>query len=412
MALYAIAFSFAGLTPLVLLPVLTQALSPAEFGQATSWIVLVAMIANTCGLTVHGLVSVRFFKDAFVGFQRIVAAAISVILLVHLLAGLVISTGLVPLSAFTGLTRTYSLGAAAVGVALSINLIGLAFMQASQRPGIYLLLRMLQSAIEILGCLALLQLIVAGPDVRIWSYVAAIAASALCALAFLVKKRVLATAPDKKAFESVARFGIPLVPHVFAGQMLTNLDRIMVSYLLGIEKLGIFMVASQLGMALSLVIEPLNRTLAPWLFKKLTDGSEDDKRLIVKVTYGLFVGLLALSMIAAALFVSVFDLLFSDEFSDAKQIIVPVAVGMAFQGMYYGVVNYIFYAEKTGKLSFVTCGVVAAAVVWSALLIMQFGILGAGLSFMITNIVLFVAVWVLSNAVMPMPWFSAWRTDA
>lgn len=404
--LYAIAFGMAGLTPFVLLPILTRALNPPEFGQASSWIILAGLLANIGGLTVHGLVSVRYFRVERAVLRRLVTTALVLVALVHGAFVAWLAVGPDPAAGFTHLPKAFTIGAALVAVAICFNLVGLAVVQVSNRPGLYLASRVLQSFVEIVGCIVLLRLLGDAPEARIHSYAAAVAVCAACAMVFLVAQGLLARSPDRESARDALRFGVPTVPHVVAGQLLSNLDRLMVSYLLGIEQLGVFMVASQLGMALSMVVEPLNRALAPWLFEQLARDDETQKRQIVRATYALFAGLLALALVSAAAFMAVFGYIFPPEYAPAKAVIPAIALGMAFQGMYYGVVNYVFYAEATGRLSIVSATTVSLATVWSYLLISRWGLIGAGISFMLTNLVLFLAVWLLSAKVLPMPWLA------
>lgn len=410
--LYGLAFVFAGLTPFILLPVLTHRLDPAEFGQATSWIILAVMIANVCGLTTHGLISVRFFKADREMLQKLVPTALAVVLVMHGLLAVVLFLGLDPLARFTHLPARYSIAAAAVGMVISLNLAGLALMQVSGRPGLYLALRIVQSVLEIGGCLVLLQVLSATADVRIWSYAVAVAGSAFLALSFIAAQSLLNRLPDSRSVGDVLRFGVPMVPHVLAGQLLSNLDRLMVSYVLGVKELGIFMVASQLGMALSLVIEPLNRALAPWLFERLATDDRPMRASIVRGTYALFGGIFVVALLSAGAFIALFDYIFTEQYSSAKLLVLPVAIGMAFQGMYYGVVNYVFYAEATARLSLVSSTTVLLGVLSSYLLVTNWGLGGAGVSFMLTNVVLFFAVWHLSRKVVEMPWFGVKESTA
>lgn len=402
--LYAIAFTFAGLTPIVLLPVLTRELTPAEVGQVTSWIILAGMIGNVCNMSTPALITVRYFKNTTEQLARLMVTAIAVVVAVHALFAAAVAIRPDLLSEFTSLPDGYSVLAVGAALAFSINLIGLGLMQASQRPGLYLASRVVQSVVEIVGCVALLYLVAATPDARISTYLGALAVCALFALGFSYRTGHLSALPSGTAFKTAMRFSVPIVPHVLAGQLLVNLDRLMVSAVLGIESLGIFMVASQLGMAMSLVIEPLNRALAPWLFGALGDADEAKRRQIVLVTYGLFLGLVVLALVLAGLFFLLYDFVFPPEYAAAKAIIFPIAIGMAFQGMYYGVVNYVFYAEATIRLSLITTGTVAASLLTSYLLVSNFELMGAAISFMLTNAVLFLSIWFLSSRVVPMPW--------
>lgn len=402
--LYAIAFTFAGLTPIVLLPILTRELTPGELGQVTSWIILAGMIGNVCNMSTPALITVRYFKNTTEQLARLMATALFVVVAVHAVFAAIVAIWPDLLSDFTALPDTYSVLAVGAALAFSINLIGLGLMQASRRPGLYLTSRMLQSFVEIVGCVALLYLVAATPDARISSYFAALGICALFGLGFIYRSGHLKALPSTSALKTAMRFSVPIVPHVLAGQLLVNLDRLMVSAILGIESLGIFMVASQLGMAMSFVIEPLNRALAPWLFGALGDADHSKRRQIVLATYGLFLFLFVLALVLAALFYLLYDLVFPPEYAAAKAIIFPIAMGMAFQGMYYGVVNYVFYAEATIRLSLITTSAVTASLLTSYLLVSNFGLMGAAISFMLTNGALFLFIWLLSSRIVPMPW--------
>jgi O-antigen/teichoic acid export membrane protein len=144
------------------------------------------------------------------------------------------------------------------------------------------------------------------------------------------------------------------------------------------------------------------------LFDALTKREPGIERVIVKFSYLIFAGLLVLALVCAVLFALAFPLVFPPEYGAAKTIIFPLAIGMAFQGMYYGVVNYLFYVEATAHLSVASTAVVGLSIGTSYLLISNFGLLGAALSFVLTNAVLFLVVWYLASKAVPMPW-AIWR---
>jgi O-antigen/teichoic acid export membrane protein len=164
------------------------------------------------------------------------------------------------------------------------------------------------------------------------------------------------------------------------------------------------MVAMQIGLAMSLVIEPLNKALAPWLFEQLSKQDAATNRMVVKNTYRFYLvlGVIGLVVVGAAhLF---FDYLIGPKFHEAKPLIVWMVLGVVFQGMYYSVVNYLFYAEKTGRLSVVSSLTAASATLVSYLMISKFGITGAAVSFAVNNCILFLLVWLVASKAVPMPW--------
>jgi len=166
------------------------------------------------------------------------------------------------------------------------------------------------------------------------------------------------------------------------------------------------MVGMQIGMAMSLLIEPMNKAFAPWLFEQLAKRDPSVNRMVVNYTYRFYVGLIAAALVVIIASQALFDRVIGAQYAAAKPLIPWMVMGFVFQGIYYSVVNYIFYAERTGKLSMISSASALCGSLLSYVFVSQWGMAGAGVSFALTNLVLFVLAWLLASRVVPMPWFS------
>jgi O-antigen/teichoic acid export membrane protein len=360
---YGCAFAVAGATPFVLLPFLTQRLAPAEFGVVASFLMFVALLANLTGLSVHGFASVRYFKEERATLAAMVADATALLLISH------------------------------------------ALFQSSQQPLRYLKARLLQAGLEIGLCVALVLAVAAVAVARTGSYAVAIAASAVLGAWWCRRQGLVAGWPGRGHWRALLRFGLPLLPHLVAGTAIVHLDRLVVSTQLGPQSLGLYMSALQLGMVMVLLVEPLHKALAPWLFAQLAKNDDAVRRMVVKRTYALFAGLAALGAVFALAAVAAFDRLVGPAYLEARALVPWMVAGFVLQGLYYGVVNYLFYAERTGRLSMATgtAAVVGAAVAWT--LTSAFGLTGAAMSFVVNNAMLLTLVWAMAARAVPMPWW-------
>jgi len=402
--IYACSFAIVGVTPFLLLPILTQRLTPQQFGEVTSFLVLTALLGNLTGLSAHGFVSVRFFKTAAERFRILVSSSIVAMGAMHV-AALAIMLLLFPLMIqVLELPIGYALLAVLVALFLNLNLVFLAIFQSSGQPWLYLKARALQGVTEFAFCLGLLFLVAGDAGARIYSYSVAIAASAMLGFYYCWKRGFIGTRVENAPVKELLHFGVPMLPHILAGSSITYMDRLVVSSLLGTESLGIYMVAMQIGMAMIILIEPLNKALAPWLFEQLSKGQADIRRMIVKRTYQMFVVLAAAGSLIVVASQLLFDRLIAVEFGDARSLIPWMVAGFVLQGMYYTVVNYMFYAERTGTLSVVTGSTAVLGCLVSFLLTSEFGLQGAGASFLVNNALLFVLVWIVAKKAVPMPW--------
>ena len=402
--IYSVAFAVAGATPFVLLPILTRQLSPQQFGEVTSFLILATVLANLAGLSAHGFVSVRYFKSTADDFRGLVTSTTAAVVVAHLVAAVLVAAFFSQLREALGLPLGLSLFAVAAALVLSLNLIVLSLFQSTGQPLLYLRARLIQCAFEFFLCLALLALFVPDAGARIYSYCAAVAASAVFGLHVCLRQRFIGGGVDRKHLRSLARFGVPMLPHIVAGSALAYLDRLMVSSLLGTESLGIFMVAMQIDMVMVVFIEPLNKALAPWLFEQLARNEAATRQMIVKRTY-LLCGMLAACGVAVAIVATaLFDQLIGARYVAARPLVPLFVAGFVLQGMYYTVVNYLFYAEQTGRLSMMSglTAIVACAISYS--LTSSFGLVGAGVSFTLANGLLFMLVWFAASRAVAMPW--------
>lgn len=406
LVIYACAFAVAGVTPFLLLPLLTKYLTPTQFGEVTSFLILAALLGNLVGMSSHGFVAVRFFKTAADQFKTAVSTVIGMLGVMHVVAFAVVGLGHPLLERALGLSLSEVLLAVVAALFLNLNFVFLAIFQSSSQPWRYLQSRVLQGSIELGLCLALLFLVAAEASARTNSYTIALAASALMGWAYCAAQGRVSARVEMMWVREMLRFGGPLLPHIVAGTAITYMDRLVVTSLLGIESLGIYMVAMQFGMAMIALIEPLNKALAPWLFHQLNKNDEGIRRMIVKRTFQLFLVLIVAGIVLAEAGDLLFDHFVGAAFKDARSLIPWVVGGFVMQGMYYTQVNYFFFTERTGVLSMVTGTTAVVGVGISYLLVTNFGMMGAGVSFFVNNLITFSTVWCVANKVMPMPW---WR---
>lgn len=403
--IYGVAFAVAGATPLLLLPFLTKYLTPQEFGEVTSFLILSALLGNIAGLSAHGFVSVRYFKVPAGEFNGVLSASLVTVVATHVVAALLVLLLYPVIATMLGLSLKHAVAAVAAALVLSINGIFLAVFQSAGKPMLYLRCRLVQACVEIALCVALVLLLEANADARVYSYVVAIALSASVGLLYGVRQGIVRPELERKHVIGLATFGIPMVPHIVAGSAIVYLDRVVVASVLGADSLGIYMVATQIGMVMMVLIEPLNKALAPWLFGALAKNDDLVRQRIVANTYRLYGALVFVGTIVGAIAYLGFDLFIDSEYGEARKLIPWTIAGFVLQGMYYSVVNYLFYAERTGQLSIMSGVAAVVGCIVSYTMTSTMGLLGAGISFALNATTLFLLVWLAAARAVPMPWF-------
>ena len=394
--------------PIVLIPVLTRALSPADYGRATMFLLVVTVAGTLTGVNAHGALSVRYFQ-----VDRATLAGMVHACLILLVASAAVVSALVlvlgrDLAPITGVPGRWLLAAVGVASLQFVLNIGLALWTAAGRAFLYSLVQVGRGSANVGLSLALVVGAGMAWEGRALGVAAASAMSAAVVLAVLLRGGwVRADGRLREHLRELMSFGLPLVPHAIGGLLMVATDRFVIAQQLGVARVGVYMIAVQIGSVLSLVTDAVNRSYAPWLMRSLANPDDRGDREVVRRSYAYFVALLILAGVIAAAAPFVLRVVVGEQYRGASAIVGFIALGVAFNGCYYTVTNYVFFAQRTRHLAVVTVlsGLVNAPL--TALLVHLDGVRGAAGAFALTHLICFLATWRVAHRVHPMPWRAA-----
>lgn len=405
--IYALAGSLAGLVPLILLPLLTRLMPPEDYGRIAMLMVFIQFLAPITGLNVHGAVGMRYFQRDAIDFPSYVATCL-IILLASTTGVLLVVIVLAPLlSKWTGITPNWLLLAVVACSASFVVQTQLAIWQSAKKAWRFASLRVSQALLD----LGLSVLLVLGLGLA-WQGRAAgiILALVVCAVAALATLRMggwLAFPARLDYARNALAFSIPLIPYTIGGMLIAMVDRVMITNMLSVSDTGVYFVAVQVGLAVQLVADSVNRALSPWLIESLGAGSPSRDRLVVRTTYLYFTLLLAGGVLAGTLAPVALQYLVGENYRAAGPLIIYITVGQAIGGMYLVVSNYIFWAGNTGRLAIVSLTSGLANVAMSYWLLKSWGLRGPAMAYLVAQCLLLAGAWWLANRSRPMPWLSA-----
>ncbi|MCK4445455.1 MAG: flippase [Candidatus Marinimicrobia bacterium] len=390
--------------PFFLLPIMTRYLSPTDYGIVAIFNVLLAVMVVFVGLNMHGVVNVNFFKlnkdelKEYIGnvFSILFSSFILVFILVYILK-----------SYFSFLPKfPENLIPYIVVVALfqSIFAITLGLWQVEQQSLPYGLFQISRTILNTSLSIIFVVLLCWGWQGRILGIIITSVIFGLLGIFVIYKREYIKFIFNKKYIKDALFFGIPLIPHALGGWIMTGIDRIFINSMIGVDATGIYTVGYQVGMIIGLLAHSFNLAWSPVLFEKLKENNYSTKVKIVKFTYlynvCIILAALALSFIAPY-FLKFFV---SKNFYFAYKYVLWIALGYAFQGMYFMVVNYIFYVKKTYILAWVTFSSAGINIVLNYFFIKANGAIGAAQATTITFFISFILTWILSGRVYKMPW--------
>lgn len=403
--LYAAASVVNGALPFLLLPVLTRHMTPADYALTVMFTTAAAFLLPVAGLNLHGAVNVRYFQKTAEPLSRYISTCciiVAVSTLVVLLAVLAAQSLLIPL---TGLPVAWLAVAALFAAGQAFVQVRLVCWQAAETPVPYVAFQLGLAVLTTLATVLLVVPLEAGWRGRTGAQFVVMMAFAAFALLLLRRQKLLPLQFNRQDARDALAYGLPLIPHSVGALLIAMSDRVIVTAKLGLHEAGVYAAGMQVGLITALLGEAFNRAYNPWLYGRLAQDDLEVRRGVVRLTYLYFGAALFLGLVigvAAPIFATV---LVSPSYGDASGYAFWISLGGAFQGMYYMVGLLIAYARKTHWLALVTIAGGLANVPLTLLLLESNGAIGAAQSYAIIQGLFFLATWLLSMYVYPMPWF-------
>jgi len=170
-------------------------------------------------------------------------------------------------------------------------------------------------------------------------------------------------------------FGLPLIPHFFAGWILTFADRFMLERLRSLEEVGLYALAYNLSMILNLMTTAINQAWAPVYYDLASRPDERGKLPRLTTVYAT-----AVTAAAAAYMLfsrEVLLLLAAPKFHAAAPLVPIVVAGYYGFAMYAVLSTGIFYAKKTKIVPLISVAAAALNIGLNWLLIPYYGMWAA-----------------------------------
>ena len=394
--------------PFFLLPIMTRYLTPTDYGIVATFNVLLAVMVVFVGLSMHGAINVNFFKLNKNELKEYIGNVFSILFSNFLLIFIIVYILKSYFSFFTKFPENWIPYIVLVALFQSIFAIALGLWRVEQKSLPYGLFQISRTILNVSLSVVFVVLLDWGWQGRILGVIATSVIFGILSIFVLYKREYIKFYFNKKYIKDALFFGIPLIPHALGGWIITGIDRIFINSMVGVDATGIYTVGYQVGMIIGLLAHSFNLAWSPFLFEKLKENNYSTKVKIVKFTYLYDVGIILLALILS--FIAPYFLKFfvSENFYFAYKYVLWIALGYAFHGMYFMVVNYIFYIKKTYILAWVTFSSAGINVVLNYFFIKANGAIGAAQATTITFFVQFIMVWMLSAKVYKMPW-NLWK---
>ncbi len=391
--------------PFLLLPILTRYLAPEEYGVLSLIQMMFTLALPFVLMNVHGLFTIEYSKLSFEEMSELISTMIwipvggfVVLQVIFFLFGDFVAN-------FLSIPVKWVYFTPLIVLTQSIPAMLPVLFQAKKEPLNYAYFKVLLTVVNLGLSLFFVVSLLQGYEGRLWGIFWSHLIFTLVGLIVLYRMNYLRLQLSYAKIKEALAFGVPLIPHVLAGVLLSMSDRIFLAKMLDASAVGIYSVAFQLSSAVMIVMTSINQAWIPHLFEKLNSNpSIKEKKEIVVQTYKIM-GIMSLIAVAFIIVVPYIYSVFIDEkYFEGINLARVVAIGFMFQGFYFMVTNYIFYTKKTHLLSMMTMFAAGFLMLLNYMLIPMFGMYGSAYAVIVGYFFMFVLTWVLASKIYTMPW--------
>jgi O-antigen/teichoic acid export membrane protein len=390
--------------PFFLLPILTRYLSPADYGIVSMFGVLVSFVTPFTGLNVHGAIARMYYEKDTVDIKVYITNSIYILMSSTLLVSIIFFVFSSAIASVSSVPIQVLWMVIVVSFAQFITRIVLTLWQVQVKPVQYGVYQISQTVLNMVLSIFLVVFVGLTWKGRIFAQLIAQIVFVGVGFIILFKNNWLKFNINKTYIKHALGFGVPLIPHALGGVIMTMTDRVFITNMVGIETTGIYTVGYQIGMIINLLATSFNQAYVPWLYSKLKENIIATKKRIVKFTYLYFLIIFLMAVVLSLIAPSFLSFFVGREYGNSSIYVTWIALGYAFNGMYFMIGSYIFYAEKTSYLAWVTFTAAILNIGLNYVLISKYGAIGAAMATTLIYFIKFILTWILSSKAYKMPW--------
>lgn len=401
--LYTIASVISKAMPFFLLPIMTRYLTPAEYGIVAMFGVLVGFFSPFIGLSIRGAITRQYFEKK-VDMPIYTTNCIYILICSTVIVSFIIYLLSEQISAISSFPIEWLWVVITVSFFSFIVQIVLIFWRVCVKPIYYGVFTILHTALNVSLSIWLVVVLNYGWEGRILALLYSMIVFAIIAIMVLWKEKWIKFSFNKSYIKNALIFGVPLIPHIFGSKAITMTDRFLITNMIGLADTGIYSVGYKIGSIISLLATSFVFAWSPWFYGKLKENSLESKYQIIKYTYFYFGAIIFFALIFSLCAPILLKFLVGDAFLASTKYVPWIAMGYAFNGMYYVVSGYIFYLQKTYYLSLMTFFSVFLNFGFTYLLILKYGAIGAAQATFISYFIKFFLTWIIAMRLYKMPW--------
>ena len=368
---------------LLLLPVFTELLSPAAYGVVStylSWVnIITIFIGVQFGFTIrNAFIDYKGKLERYIFSIDLISLCISILLVIISIVALLFIDDRMMFFMFL-FCIIQAFGNSVINVELQRQMMNFEYIQRT----------ILLSAPNLLSAMLGISVLYYFP---LTSYLGRIVPMVLIytiygfyyLICYYYKTKDISIEEIQMHVDYAKSLSIPLIFHGLASVLLSNIDRTMLSILIGTDATGIYSVAYTMGMALLAITSAMESVWIPWFTNKMNKKDFESINSIgmLYAYVGAFVCIIALLCMP-----EVFKLFASKLYWNGISVLIPIILSSYFIFLFTIYANIEYYYKSTSNIAKNTVLACFCNIVLNFIIIPLSGALGAALSTVFSYII-------------------------
>jgi len=386
------------------LPILTEYLSPDEYGVLSIFQLLISFSTAFVGMNMSANISKNFFKYNKQQTSLMIGNILMILSLTTLIY-FVITLGVsFYYQEIFSVPSNWVVIIPILSFMFMINTINLTILRNQEKAILFGIYEIANTAVNMGVTILLLLMYHYGWYSQAVGITIAYTLFFIISLLHMRKNSFIILRYDRKEARKVMKLSIPLIPHVVGGIIISLSDRFFIERMVSLEMVGIYSVGYMFGMVVMLFTDAFIKSWSPWFYKMLPDADNTKKIKIVKYSYlyilATFIIAFGISIFAKFIIPYVVDV----RYAGAEIYVFWIAIGYAVHGVYKIFFPYLVHISKTSFLGVSTVIAAVLNLIFNYFLIKKCGAIGAAYATVLSFIISASLVFWYQNKHFKMPW--------
>lgn len=203
----------------------------------------------------------------------------------------------------------------------------------------------------------------------------------------LSQRRKAKLVQNREADRYALKLGLPLIPHQLSVSLLSQCDRIMIQAMVGNSQAGIYGLAVNITMVISVILSSVDNAWTPWFYRLLREKEYGELKKKNNLLVVLFMILTSGSLLVGP---DVIRITAEQEYWDSIYAFIPLTVSVFINFMYIFSVGIEYFHKKTGYISSTTLICTVSNILLNYILILRYGYIAAAYATCLSKLLLFI----------------------